>query len=62
MDEPAIRVETGVGKSEELAELASAAVDVLKSIQFDIENCLPRLKQLAAWHKKKVGRRAKKRR
>ena len=61
LDDPAIRHETGKGKSEELAELASAAVDELKALQFDIENCLPPLKQLAAWHKTKKRRRAKKR-
>ena len=61
MDEPVIRVETGVGKSEELAKLAADAIDILETIQFDIKQCLPRLKQFAAWHEKKKGRRAKKR-
>ena len=62
VDKPAIRHETGKGKSEIVAELASAAVDELRTLQLNIENCLPQLKQLAAWHKKKKGQRAKKRR
>ena len=37
------------------------AIDILETIQFDIKQCLPRLKQFAAWHEKKKGRRAKKR-
>ena len=61
MDEPAIRVETGMVKSEELAELAADAIYILETIQFDIKQCLPQLKQFAAWHEKKKGRRAKKR-
>ena len=61
LDEPAIRLEAGKGKSEDVAELAGRAIEILKTIQFDIENCLLPLKQLAAWHKTKKRRRAKKR-
>ncbi|MBT6155339.1 MAG: hypothetical protein HOH82_11805 [Planctomycetaceae bacterium] len=60
LDEPAIRLETGKGKSEDVAELATEAVKVLKTLQSDIEDCLPRLKALTG-KRKKVGRRAKKR-
>jgi hypothetical protein len=62
VDEPAIRLESRKYKSQEVAELAAEAVDVLETLQFNIENCLPQLKQLAAWHKKKVKRRATKKR
>jgi hypothetical protein len=61
LDEPAIRMATGKGKSEDVAELATEAVKVLKTLQSDIENCLPRLKALAR-KRKKPGRRVLKRR
>jgi hypothetical protein len=60
LDEPAIQKETRKDKSEEVAELAAEAVKVLKTLQSDIEDCLPRLKALAR-KRKKAGRRAKKR-
>ena len=61
MDEPAIRLEAEKGKSKDVAELAGRAIEILKTIQFDIGNCLLPLKQLAAWHKTKKQRRARKR-
>ena len=44
--EPAIRVETGKGKSEELAKLAADAIETLETIQFDIKECLSQLKRI----------------
>ena len=61
MDEPAIRLESGKYKSQEVSNLAAEAVDVLETLLFDIKNCLPRLKALKATPKK-TKRRARKRR
>ena len=60
MDKPAIRLETGKYKSKEVSDLAAEAVEILETIQFDIKNCLPRLKALTG-KRKKTTRRAKKR-
>ena len=60
LDEPAIRLETGKYKSEEVGVLAAEAVDVLQTLQTVIEDCLPRLKDFSG-KRKKAGRRAKKR-
>ena len=60
MDTPAIRLETGKNKSEEVSELAAEAVEILETIQFDIKDCLPRLKALKTTPKK-TKRRARKR-
>ena len=62
MDRPAIRLETRKGKSENIPELAAEAVEILKTIQFDLKESLLRLKDLAGSSKKKAKRRARKRR
>ena len=56
MDKPAIRLESGKYKSREVAKLAAEAVDVLETIQFEIEDCLPRLKALTRKRKKTARR------
>jgi len=60
MDTPAIRLETGKRKSQEVAELAAEAVEVLKTLQSDIEEGLLRVKALKTTSKK-TKRRARKR-
>ena len=57
--EPAIRPESGKGKYREVAQLAAEAVEVLKTLQFDIKEGLLRLKALKK--PKKTTRRARKR-
>ena len=61
MDEPAIRLETGKYKSQEVGELAAEAVDVLETLQTDIKEGLLRLKALKTTPKK-TKQRARKRR
>ncbi len=60
MDEPAIRVQSGKYKSEEVSVLAAEAVEVLKTLQSDIKEGLLRLKALKTTPKK-TKRRARKR-
>jgi len=60
MDEPAIRLESGKYKSEEVSVLAAAAVEELKTLQSDINEGLLRLKALNTTPKK-TKRRARKR-
>jgi hypothetical protein len=60
MDEPAIRLETGKYKSEEVSELAAEAVEVLKTLQSDIKEGLLRLQALKTTSKR-TKRRARKR-
>lgn len=60
-DEPAIRLESGKYKSQEVGELAAEAVDVLKTLQADIKEGLLRLKALKA-NPKKTKHRTRKRR
>jgi hypothetical protein len=59
MDEPAIRLESGRGKSQGVTELAAEAIDVLETLQFDIKEGLSRLKALSATRKKPKRRRIK---
>ena len=60
VDKPAIRLETGKYKSEEVSVLAAEAVEVLKTLQSDIKEGLLRLKALKTTPKK-TKRRARKR-
>jgi len=60
MDEPAIRLEAGKHKSQEVANLTAEAIEMLETLQSDIKEGLPRLKALKVT-RKKTKRRAKKR-
>ncbi len=61
MDEPAIRLEAGKYKSDDVAELAAEAVEVLKTLQSDIKEGLLRLKALKTTPKKTKRRTRKSR-
>jgi hypothetical protein len=60
MDEPAIRLEAGKYKSQEVANLAAEAIEMLETLQSDIKEGLPRLKALkVAWKKTKRRRQSR---
>ena len=61
VDDPAIRLVTGKDKTEDVSERAAEAIEILKTIQFDLKDALLCLKDLAGARKKKGQRHARKR-